>query len=279
MKGCWRGIDNGILMRCVQMKNQILKEAKLPGDYNNYVFDLYGTLVDVRSPEDNPRIWEKVSLFMGYYGAIYEPKELEEAYHLLVEGRESKMRESQGRTCSFEVSPEIEIVDVFTELYSLKGVRADETLAIHTGQFFRVETIERLQLYEGTKEMLEELRNRGKRIWLLSNAQRIFTIHELNYLDLERYFNGILISSDYQVKKPDRRFFHLLKEKFGVGKKGTLFIGNESVCDIEGARGIELDTYYVHSEISSAGDAKLLEEGKIPANYIVENFKKWEGVS
>lgn len=261
------------------MEQKIMEEALIPSFYRNYVFDLYGTLVNIKTTERNSRIWEKLSLFMGFYGAVYEAAELKEAYHLLIDGRESHLKEKLGaEEHGHEASPEIEIVDVFRELYSLKGVRADDALVIHTGQLFRIETLEHLKLYEGTREMLQELKDGGKKIWLLSNAQRIFTVHELSYLDIERFFNGILISSDYQAKKPDQRFFHLLTEKFGIGKAGTLFVGNDATSDIAGAREMGLDTYYVHSNISPKKDAELLEKGQIPADYIIKDFKKWDGI-
>ena len=39
--------------------------------YKNYIFDLYGTLVDIHTEEDNQELWEKMRLFYGYYGAVY----------------------------------------------------------------------------------------------------------------------------------------------------------------------------------------------------------------
>ena len=42
-------------------------------DYRNYIFDLYGTLVDIGVDESDRRLWEHMSLFYGYYGAQYEP--------------------------------------------------------------------------------------------------------------------------------------------------------------------------------------------------------------
>ena len=56
---------------------EYLQEAVLPVQYDNYVFDLYGTLVDIHTEEDFPNLWEKLALFFGYYGAVYEPEELQ----------------------------------------------------------------------------------------------------------------------------------------------------------------------------------------------------------
>ena len=35
------------------------QKIKLPLNYENYVFDLYGTLVDIRTWEDDEKLWEK----------------------------------------------------------------------------------------------------------------------------------------------------------------------------------------------------------------------------
>ena len=45
--------------------------------YDNYVFDLYGTLVDIHTEENDAKVWEKLSLFYGFYGALYDPQELQ----------------------------------------------------------------------------------------------------------------------------------------------------------------------------------------------------------
>lgn len=58
---------------------EYLQEAVLPVQYDNYVFDLYGTLVDIHTEEDFPKLWEKLALFFGYYGAIYDRRN----YHRL----------------------------------------------------------------------------------------------------------------------------------------------------------------------------------------------------
>lgn len=72
----------------------------------------------------------------------------------------------------------------------------------------------------------------------------------MNYLDITKYFDDILISSDYGTKKPDIRFFEQLIEKYHLDVKKTLMIGNDVRCDINGAKEAGLDTFYIHSNIS-----------------------------
>ena len=98
---------------------EYLQEAVLPVQYDNYVFDLYGTLVDIHTEEDFPKLWEKLALFFGYYGAIYEPKELQKRYAALVSDCERALKKTLEEDWHYthEASPEIEIGEVFEKLY------------------------------------------------------------------------------------------------------------------------------------------------------------------
>ena len=248
-----------------------LEKAILPDTYDNYVFDLYGTLVDIHTDENANEVWDKLALFYGYYGACYEPQELKERYGLLVRGKEDELRLtlSSDPHYAHESSPEIEITDVFQTLFTEKGVEADQTLAIHAGQFFRVLSTEYVKVYPGTCDMLKDLKEKGKKVYLLSNAQHIFTAYEMQVIQIAQYFDDIFISSDFQTKKPDQRFFEALKDKHGLDSEKTLFIGNDSHCDIEGAKQVDFHTFYVISNISPKDDQA---EG---ADYIVEDFTEW----
>lgn len=223
--------------------------------YKNYVFDLYGTLVDIHTDEDKTDVWEKLCLFYGYYGARYSPEELQSCYKRMADCKGSK-------SDSHEAYPEIRIEDVFRELFVAKGIYPDEKLVIHAAQFFRVLTTEYIRLYEGVVKTMEELKKKGKNIYLLSNAQRIFTERELYMLDIKKYFDGILISSDYGVKKPDIRFFKILMEKYQLDPKECMMIGNDERSDIEGAVKAGMDSYYIHSNISPECS------GRVNATYV-----------
>lgn len=223
--------------------------------YDTYVFDLYGTLVDIHTDEEKLEVWQKLALFYGYYHASYEPEELKGAFRRQIAEQEADMRRERqsalGREPdTHEAAPEIALEEVFLKLFRQKGVVADEELAIHAGQFFRILTTERLRLYEGAEELLNALKQAGGRLYLLSNAQRIFTEYELHALGIAPYFEDILISSSYGVKKPDRRFFQVLIDKHHIDASKAVMIGNDMDCDIRGAKQAGLSTFYVHSNLS-----------------------------
>lgn len=223
--------------------------------YETYIFDLYGTLVDIHTEEEAEEVWEKLALFYGYYDALYEPKELQQAFRSLIAGREAEMRKEmqspQGREAdAHEAFPEVEIEQIFLELFQRKGVEADLTLAVHAGQFFRILTTEYIRLYDGAKELLAALKEAGGKLYLLSNAQRIFTEYELHTLGIASYFEDIFISSSCGVKKPDERFFRMLLDKHHIDVSKAIMIGNDMNSDIRGAKQVGLSTFYIHSNIS-----------------------------
>lgn len=246
-------------------------KAKLPMNYDNYVFDLYGTLVDIRTVEDAAQVWEKLALFYGYYGAIYEAEELQREYGAIIKAEEAKLKMTLESDPHYahEASPEIEIQDVFALLYRRKNVEPEASLVLHTAQLFRVLTTEYVRLYEGTIEMLQYLKKEKKKIYLLSNAQYAFTAYELKTLEIFPYFDDILISSEYQTKKPDARFFDLLIQRHHLDVDKSIYVGNDSRNDVLGAQGVGMHTYYVQSNISPQGDRTDLAE------YNVENFTMW----
>ena len=133
-----------------------MKTASLPKDYETYVFDLYGTLVDINTDEENMDVWEKLSLFYGYYKANYTKEELKLSYKEIIKNKEANLKSTleQDPKYSHEASPEIELTEVFLELYLRKGIKVDTSLAVNTGQLFRILTTKYLKLYDGTVNML-----------------------------------------------------------------------------------------------------------------------------
>lgn len=237
--------------------------------YRNYIFDLYGTLVDIRTDENDRHLWENMSLFYGYYGAHYEADELHQAYLALVNAKEKALKQEHVVQYTHESHPEIRIEKVFRELYDAKGVAVDEPLVLHTGQMFRIRSTRYVRLYAYAKELLTTLKDAGRGVYLLSNAQRIFTEYELNYLGIHDLFDGILISSDEGCKKPDERFYRLMLERYGIEAAESLMIGNDMDTDIAGAGSVGMDSFYIRSAISPRGQTGAGTED-IHADYTME---------
>lgn len=214
--------------------------------YDAYIFDLYGTLVDIHTEENQPSLWKRMAGFYASCGARYTPEELHGSYLAYVrEAEETLARQDRdGRWI------EIELADVFARLYTAKGVSSDPARIRETARRFRQASTTHLRLYAGAKELLTTLRREGSGVYLLSNAQRLFTAPELEALGIADCFDGICISSDEGCKKPDPRFFRRLLDRYGLSGGRCLMIGNDPVCDAEGARSVGMDCWCIRSALS-----------------------------
>ena len=208
--------------------------------YKNYVFDLYGTLLDIRTNENKPFLWKKMSEIYAAFGAVYTAGELKRTFRLLEQQQKETLPENG----------EPDLRKVFAGLFREKGIVADETQIVHMAVTFRVLSRQKLCVYEGVKESLQELKARGKGIYLLSNAQTDFTRPEIAVTGLEPYFDGILISSEEGYKKPAKEFYDRLFSHFSLNPRECLMVGNDESSDIAGAIAAGMDTLYIHTEIS-----------------------------
>lgn len=212
--------------------------------YTDLIFDLYGTLVDIHTEEDT-LVWEKTALYFGFYGAHYTAQTLKTAFQKAMAEREAKAGQS------YECFPDIPFEQVMAQLFRAKGVTENaDALGINAAQLFRICSIEYVKLYPHALDALRKLRQQGYRLWLLSNAQRVFTAFELRHLGLGEQLDGIYISSDYRCRKPDVRFFRALIEERGLERDKCLMIGNDLQTDIAGAQNAGLATLYMHTNLT-----------------------------
>jgi len=205
--------------------------------YKNYIFDLYGTLIDIHTDEEDENLWKALAKYYRDRGANYRASGIHTGYLKYVKEELKK-------------SEEIQVEKVFRKLFEKKGVEVSDEVVLETCRFFRDTSTEYLKLYPWSLPILEKLKANGKKVFLLSNAQRSFTYHEMEKLDIVKYFDAIYISSDYGVKKPNVNFFKTLIEKEGLDVSKCLMLGNDQTCDILGAQGMGMDTWYVHTNCS-----------------------------
>lgn len=212
--------------------------------YTDLIFDLYGTLVDIHTDE-NELVWKKTAFYFGFHGAPYTPEELHSDFRAALSRREARAGQN------YECFPDIPFEQVMAELFVAKGITENaDSLGFNAAQMFRISSLEYLRLYPGVKESLQKLREAGYRLWLLSNAQRAFTAYELRYLALYDLFDAVYISSDYRCRKPDRRFFQALIDEQNLNPGTCLMIGNDLNTDIAGAKSCGLDTLYMHTNLT-----------------------------
>ncbi len=235
-------------------------------EFDNYIFDLYGTLIDIHTDEEQPVLWEKMAQYLERnFGAVYTAKALRKRYLEICKDEEKKLQQKNKAKW-----PEIRIEDVWVRLIK-EGIdkeSADTTDTTDTTDisgttetnladspeirklcvFFRELSRDKLVVYDGVIEVMDKLKASGKGIYLLSNAQRAFTEKELEVAGLTDYFDDIFISSDKGIKKPQREFLEkLIKDNSLISEK-CVMIGNDLLSDVgvafaNGINSVFLNTY------------------------------------
>lgn len=217
--------------------------------YRNYIFDLYGTLADIRTNEGKPSLWKHTATYLTLQGAPYTGAELKKTYRRLVE---EVRREALQKAALLPHPPgpeeiEVDLAVVFRRLYTRKGVSPTGEAVAHLALLYRTLSLDYLRLYDGAKELLETLRSLGRRVFLLSNAQRLFTEPELRSLGIFSLFDDVFISSDTGFLKPSPRFYQALLQKHDIAPEASVMIGNDWQADAWGTHRNGLAAMYLHT--------------------------------
>jgi len=212
--------------------------------YQHFVFDLYGTLADIHTEEDEPALWEKLALFLCFRGAAFEAADLREQYLRLC-GLYQYAADQALAARGKEGPGEPEIRMVFRDLYRMKGMDAAAEEIEDVCRLFRVLSIKRLKLFPDALPLLRTLKQAGKGVYLLSNAQASFTWPEIRLLGLEKHFDRILLSSEWGARKPSPAFFGLLKEELRLPPEDTVMLGNDPAADCQGAANAGIDSLFI----------------------------------
>ena len=213
--------------------------------YQAYLFDLYGTLVDIHTDEGKPAFWKTVAAYYTAHDAEYDAAGLRADYSRLCAEETARLEALYPGA-----AVEIDLLRVFLALYQEKGLSPDPTLLADTAWAFRRASTTHLRAYAGAGDLLRALRAAGKTVILLSNAQSCFTRPELEALGLAACFDRIFISSELGFQKPDPRFFSAAIRSVGPDPSACLMIGNDPVCDIDGAAAVGMDGIYIRSGLS-----------------------------
>ena len=201
----------------------------------NFIFDLYGTLIDIWTDENQEELWDGISLLLG--DGEDKGQTVREEYLALC--RDAYKGEGH----------ELDLLSVFEKMLEKRNV--DISVAASLAFEFRRLSMVRLKTFDGVENMLKELKKQG-RVYLVSNAQSCFTIDELRTTGLYDLFDGILISSDVGVKKPFPDIFRLAFEKFGITPEESIYIGNDMRDDILGASRVGMKTMYIETPQSGS---------------------------
>ena len=111
-----------------------------------------------------------------------------------------------------------------------------------------------LVLYEGIKELLHSLKDKGHTLGVATNAYRGSTIESLTHLDIYDVFDGIACYDDVAQGKPHPDMLHKLLDELNHSTHESLFIG-DGPRDEMAAKHAEMDYIMVDWGFTDHDDA------------------------
>ncbi len=98
--------------------------------------------------------------------------------------------------------------------------------------------------FPGTLELLEGLKRRGFKLALVTNGYTDFQNANVSALNINPFFDEILISEREGVRKPDPEIFLRALHRLGVSPEEAVFVGDHPENDIDGAAKAGLRTIW-----------------------------------
>ncbi len=190
------------------------------------LFDLGGTLIDTKVPRES--VFDEV---LRTHGVEVDPKELARA----IAGAENELDE---RFAGVDASNEREFwMELDAAVLRRLGLDIDlDTFAMDLSSRFGALMADEANwvTYPETREVLAGLRRRDLKLGLISNATDLAR-RVMARLDLEGYFDFVVISEEVGVRKPSKEIFDIAMEKAGTLPSRAIYIGDKLAVDVVGA--------------------------------------------
>lgn len=197
----------------------------------------------------------RVAIFdLGGVVVDWNPRYL---YRKLFNGNETAMEDFLATVCTSSWNEQQDAGRSFADgCDSLKRLHPDKAELIDAW-FQRYEEMLGGEI-PGTAEILRELRSRSVPIYALSNwSAETFPI-AVNRFECLSWFDGVLLSGEAKLLKPDRRIFEMFLHTFGIKASRAVYIDDRSEnvqAAIElGMRGVLFrDSRTLRAELIGAG--------------------------
>lgn len=205
------------------------------------IFDFIGTLVSVRH-------YDLETSKMKLYRALCDAGFNMGRDDFLVAYTQAHEKYRAVRYRQFvEVTNAVWISDALNRL-GFETSPDDERIRVAVNVFFD-DYLRSLRLRKCAKKILTKLSQNGYKLGLISNFTYAPLIYAaLRKLDLNRFFNVILVSADVGWRKPHVNIFTEALKRLNVQPNEVVYIGDSPDEDIKGARNVGMKVLYVESQ-------------------------------
>jgi putative hydrolase of the HAD superfamily len=202
-------------------------------DIDGVIFDLGSTLLEYETvpwDELNVRCLRAGYSFLQQKGfALPSPDEFR--------NRQSEIGKRLNHQAR-ETLREWNLIDALNELLKSFGIGDGRNTAEDFFQAFYQPISDQVTLFADAATVLRELKQRGKRIGLVSNTvfPEDYHINELKYFELYQYFDWTVFSVNFGWRKPHPSIYNKAVSLMELDRERLIFIGDRYIEDVKGPR-------------------------------------------
>jgi len=105
--------------------------------------------------------------------------------------------------------------------------------------------LKKMKLRKGVLGALKEIRKRGIKIALVTDLTTHIQLRKIERLGITDYVDFLVTSEEAGSEKPHAIMFLLALNKLDILPKDAIFVGDNIINDIEGARSVGIDTVLI----------------------------------
>jgi len=129
-----------------------------------------------------------------------------------------------------------------------------------------------LRIPDPTRKTLQKLKDEGKRLGLLSNAD-VIEVASWNESPIASFFNSALFSCETGFIKPERQIYEMSLRQLSVTPEDAVFVGDGGSHELEGAKEMGITTVFVAGWIRELWPEKIEARKKL-AHFSIENIQE-----
>lgn len=207
------------------------------GHIQAVLFDLYGTLINIQTDESDPYLYKTLAQFLEYYQINFSPEDLARRYQ---EMAAEKLAECSGPY------GDIDVFYIFEEiLYEGKGKLPDRALVIWVARLFRSLSRRYFELFQDALPALKQLKE-SYQLGIVSDGQWVYSEPEVRILNLNDFFDTIIFSSRYAVRKPDPQIFTHALKAMRIPAGEAIYVGDDPAIDLAGPQAIGMPVLLIN---------------------------------
>lgn len=228
------------------------------------LFDINGTLTDIRTDEWHDDVYRVISNLLSYQGILLDPNRVKDIYFQIMK---------EQRAASGEPHPEFDIIAIFRQMVAVHATGFTRALPVEKleqlpgflAETYRAASRFRLQPYSGVLDTILQL-HRKYHLAVISDGQIPFSGPELNAVGLSGYFDPIIVSGYFGYRKPDTRLFTAALRDMKMAPPEVLFVGNDMYRDVYGAQCLGMKAVFFKSNQGTQ------EKEGVKPDYIIYKF-------